>query len=211
MRDAIESARAAGWHLRQTRGHGYGRGFCRRVARGGVVCKVIINTTPQRPEDRARDLVRAIRDCPHNVADQAGALAHAAHLLSGADKLVDAAEDLLDAEIAADDAEQAWGRAQDLLDVAVSSTDEVDRMMAAAQQFESEARRLAQSGWIRGAEASGGASSPSAFLVGAETRVEQASQIVVGVPRQEDPALAGLKSRVEAVKGRIAVLRLRLR
>jgi hypothetical protein len=210
IRDAIDVARAAGWHLRRTRGHGYGRAFCRRAERGGAVCKIIIDTTPKGPENRANDLRRAVRDCPHHFADQTSDLSYASALLDGADALLEAAEALLDAEAASNDATDAWQKAQDLLDVAESNADEADRVMEIAQKFEDEARRLTQSGWLRGLEASGVEGPPSAYVIGAEERATEASGVVAGAANQEDPTLIGLKGRVGVTKGRIADVRLRL-
>ncbi|MFI5839099.1 hypothetical protein ACIA8K_05195 [Catenuloplanes sp. NPDC051500] len=210
MKRALKSARQAGWHLRESLGHGYGRAFCRRVERGAPVCKIIVDTTPKNPQDRAKDLVRAIRDCPHHFADVSVDLSHAGDLLAGAEKLLDAAEDFLDAEEAQSMAADAWQRAQDLLDTAVDNAEEVEHIMATAQEFDDEARQLTRSGWVRGSEVAGPGGSPGVYVAGAEERVDEASGVVAEVPDPENPILIALKSRLDIARRRIADVRLRL-
>ena len=210
MRDAIDQARQSGWQLRKTVGHGYGRIFCRRVEPGGAVCKVPIFTTPQRPEDRAKDIVRAIRDCPHHYADQTANLSYADDLITGAEKLLDAAENFLKAELALAGASDAWQRAQDLLDLAMADAEEVQRIMVVAQEFDEEARTFTQRGWIRGSEAGGTDGSPSTYVAIAQERAEEASGVVAQVPDRDDPVLIALQGRLTFTNGRIADIRLRL-
>ncbi|MEV6342942.1 hypothetical protein [Actinoplanes sp. NPDC051851] len=210
MREAIDRARRGGWHLRKTLGHGFGRIFCRRVEPGGAVCKVPIFTTPQRPEDRAKDILRAFRDCPHHHADQTTDLSYAHGLVDGAEKLLDAAEDFLDAEEATAGSEEAWQKAQDLLALATVSAEEVDRIMEIAQKFDAEARTLTQRGWVRGAEAGGSDGSPGSYVTLAEERMEEAADVADKARNRHDPTLITLKARVVATKGRIVSLRLRL-
>jgi len=82
--------------------------------------------------------------------------------------------------------------------------------MALAQEFEDEARRLTQTGWIRGIEVAGVDESAVHYVAGAEERVEEASGVVAEAPNQEDPALLTLQDRVGTTKRRIADIRLRL-
>ncbi|WP_092541366.1 hypothetical protein [Actinoplanes derwentensis] len=210
MRDAVEVARSAGWHLRQTRGHGYGRAFCRRADRGSAVCKVIINTTPERPENHGKDFRRAVRDCPHHFADQSSDLNHAHRLLDGADKLLNAAEGLIEGEARRHDSQKAWLRAQELLTEAEVNAAEVERVMDLAQQFDEEARRLTHGSWIAGMEVSGADGTATTYTAGAEERVTEASGVAARIPNQEDPKLVALKGRVVTVKGRITQVKLHL-
>lgn len=183
VRQGCHRGRAiAGWHLRQTRGHGYGRVFCRRAERGSAVCKVILNTTPERPENHAKDFRRAIRDCPHHFADQSSDLNYAHRLLDGADKLLNAADDLLHGELLQDDSREAWLRAQDLLDAAEVNAAEVERMMDLAQEFDDEARRLTHSSWIAGTEVSGVEGTAITYTAGAEERVNEAGVVAARMP-----------------------------
>lgn len=210
VKQALKDARQAGWHLRETLGHGYGRVFCRRVERGGAVCKVIIDTTPRNPEARAKDLVRAIRDCPHHFADLTVDLSYAEDLLSGADRLLDAAECFLDADEAQSIAGDAWQRAQELLDSAAGNADEVTRIMATAQTFDDEARSLTEKGWRRGAEGGIPHGAPHTYVAGAEQRTEEATGLVAEVTNQEDPVVSTLRGRLADIRTRIADVRLRL-
>ncbi|WP_127502443.1 hypothetical protein [Actinoplanes solisilvae] len=209
MRESIEHARRSGWHLRQTVGHGYGRIFCRRVERGGAVCKVSIFTTPQRPGDRAKDIARAVRDCPHHFADQTADLKYADDLIDSAERLLDAAENFLDAEAASVSAAEIWRKAEDLIDLALMDTEEVERIMAVAREFDLEARSLTRQGWNRGTEAGVTEGAPSSYVAAAEKRTEEASGVVAQAPHQEDPKLVALKVKLIATKGRIADVRLR--
>ncbi|GAB7037637.1 MULTISPECIES: hypothetical protein [Catenuloplanes] len=210
MKQALKDARLAGWHLRETAGHGYGRAFCRRVERGGAVCKIIIDTTPRNPEARAKDLVRAIRDCPHHFADLTVDLSYADNLLSGADRLLDAAEYFLDAEEARSIAGDAWQRAQELLDTAAGNADEVARVMATAQEFDDEARHLTEKGWIRGAESGIPDGAPHTYVAGAEQRTDEATSLVAEAIDHEDPIVGTLRERLSDTRTRIADVRLRL-
>jgi hypothetical protein len=210
IHEALKAARKAGWHMRQTLGHGYGRVFCRRVDRGGDACKVIIDTTPRNPESRAKDVLRQVRDCHHRYIEQDSDLDSALGLLDGADRLLDAAEDLLDAEAAEVDAQERWQRAEELLDVAEENAQEFEHLLAEATRFDEEARKLSESAWLKGAEVVGPDGGASAYVGGAQERVSQAGQIVAGVPHPTDPRVDALAARCVEIMTRIVEVRLRL-
>lgn len=62
---AIEQALAAGWSFEKAgpRAHNYGKLYCTAASRGGCIVKVY--STPRVPQAHARDIMREIRNCPH--------------------------------------------------------------------------------------------------------------------------------------------------
>ncbi|MEV0731297.1 hypothetical protein [Polymorphospora sp. NPDC050346] len=211
FRNAFRVARKAGWHFRGTLGHGFGRAYCGRVDRGGEVCKVIVNSTPKDPESRVKDLLRAVRDCPHRYAGQTSQLGLAGRLLDDADRLLDAAERMVAADLAARRAGDRLRRAEELVQLAEENADEFDRLLREAADFEAEARELTQAGWSEGAEIIGPAADVRAYLVGAEDRARHAGQMVGAAPCPTDPRIGELAARCRLTKNRISAVRLRLR
>ncbi|MFJ8833255.1 hypothetical protein [Micromonospora aurantiaca] len=209
LREAAARLRSAGWHLKQTTSHGFARAFCRRTDDNDA-CKVIIDTTPQDPESRAKDMDRALRDCKHRFSDQADDLRYASELLDGAQQLLDAVEDLLDAEAVSNDAMEAWQRAEELLEVAEENAAEFERVAALAAKFDEEARRLTEAGWLKGVEIAGPDASIAGYVSSADERTLQAGRVVAEAPYHADPALLALQERHVGTKGRIILVRERL-
>ncbi|MEU4555743.1 hypothetical protein [Micromonospora violae] len=155
-------------------------------------------------------MLRQIRDCHHRYAEQDSDLVAAAGLLDGADRLLEAAEDMLDAEAAGYDAAERMQRAEDLLECAEESTQEFEQILAEASSFEEEARRLSESGWLKGTEILGLDAGANTYVAGAQERVSEAGQIVTGVPHPTDPRLVVLIDRCSYTRTRISAVRLRL-
>jgi len=65
IRDAILYATKKGWRVEKAgpRAHIWGTIWCLRTGRDG--CRVRIMSTPQSPENHARDIRRHIDRCPH--------------------------------------------------------------------------------------------------------------------------------------------------
>jgi hypothetical protein len=65
IQEAIRYAESQGWVVTQAgpRAHIWGMLWCPRHARDG--CRIHIMSTPQSPENHARDIRRAVDRCPH--------------------------------------------------------------------------------------------------------------------------------------------------
>ena len=65
IREAVDYALEHGWMLRKAgpRGHAWGRLYCPRHDREG--CQHAVYSTPGVPEAHARDIRRAVDNCPH--------------------------------------------------------------------------------------------------------------------------------------------------
>lgn len=63
IEEAIAFAEDIGWHVVSVKGHAWGRLYCAHHDRDG--CKVSVWSTPLNGGDHARDIVRALKRCPH--------------------------------------------------------------------------------------------------------------------------------------------------
>lgn len=121
-RDALEEAAAAGWHLRPSTGHTFGRLTCPHLGQPGACIVVVYSTAgPADGSETAKVIRRALRRCPHQP--ETSAPQHEAagdrvfndeqiqrrverllEVIVGLDRR-DAADDRLDDAIARDDVE----------------------------------------------------------------------------------------------------------
>ncbi|MDA1015105.1 MAG: hypothetical protein O3A00_11720 [Planctomycetota bacterium] len=65
LREAIKYAEESGWRIVKggPRSHAWGMMYCQFAGREG--CRETINSTPRNPENHAKDLRRAVDQCPH--------------------------------------------------------------------------------------------------------------------------------------------------
>ena len=63
---AVAFAEAKDWSWRKAHGHAWARLLCPRHDREG--CQVSVWSTPKSPENHAKALVRAVKNCPHAYA-----------------------------------------------------------------------------------------------------------------------------------------------
>jgi hypothetical protein len=68
IEDAVSYAEAIGWKVVPIKGHGWGRLYCAHHDRDG--CKVSVWSTPRSSGDHARDILRAVKRCPHQEKEE---------------------------------------------------------------------------------------------------------------------------------------------
>jgi hypothetical protein len=60
---AVQYAEQAGWHVKMSKGHAWGRLFCASATRFG--CIVSVWSTPCSPHNHARHIRKQVDSCPH--------------------------------------------------------------------------------------------------------------------------------------------------
>jgi hypothetical protein len=60
---AVRYAESLGWRVQMSNGHAWGRLYCPHSGRDG--CQMSVWSTPRKPENHARQLMREIDLCPH--------------------------------------------------------------------------------------------------------------------------------------------------
>jgi len=65
IREAIKYAQQRGWAFRKaaSRAHIFGKLYCPRQRRDG--CRMNVYSTPRKPEEHARQIIRRVNACPH--------------------------------------------------------------------------------------------------------------------------------------------------
>lgn len=63
---AIQYAEENGWRIKvNKKGHAWGQMYCPGQKRGA--CKASINSTPSVPENHAKQIIRRVDNCDHNI------------------------------------------------------------------------------------------------------------------------------------------------
>lgn len=63
IREAIQYALDRGWRLTSSTGHVWGQLWCPEASRDGCIIRVF--STPQNPENHARQIRHRVDRCPH--------------------------------------------------------------------------------------------------------------------------------------------------
>lgn len=69
IEEALDFAIKLGWRYQKVgnSAHAWGRLLCPRDSREG--CSMSIWSTPKNPESHAKQIIRRVKQCPHNVED----------------------------------------------------------------------------------------------------------------------------------------------
>lgn len=74
IEDALQAAEAAGWTLKEGKGHAWGILYCpygnTPDCRCGMFCRTSVWSTPESPANHAKDLLRVVRNCSQRQAAQ---------------------------------------------------------------------------------------------------------------------------------------------
>ncbi|MGN9912579.1 hypothetical protein ACTMTJ_34080 [Phytohabitans sp. LJ34] len=209
FREALDFARSAGWHFKESGGaaHIFGVVFCRKVDTNDF-CSYVVFSTGEGGESAATGLRRKVEQCRHSATGPASRLEAATVKMTKAERLVDAAERLIDAHGGQQESLEAWARASELMDAAESDTAEIERLweiaddadkaVALAEEAAQEALDAAETDDL----------DPRRIMDLAEATVSEVHQEAKSLPRSQ--AVRTLKKRIQQCRTRLAVVRSRL-
>jgi hypothetical protein len=145
---ALEEARHAGWWLKGVgaSAHGYAVPYCRRTTSAEFCRFVVLTTAGTNSEDTAHRIREKVARCQHHGLQAGEAIVSepvAALTLRGAHFHMDRAERLIAAIDGVLTHHELRGRADALLDSAITATDDAGRLLADAQQQDENAAATA--------------------------------------------------------------------
>jgi hypothetical protein len=215
-REAIGSARAAGWHLQLFSGHSWGKVVCSRTMANP--CAKLIFSTGKSSENHAKDLLRLIQRCPHPGQSQRQTFTEgvrkADYLLDGAEMLLNAAEWCLAAESDTAAANDLLERAQDNVAAAELSLDpNSDYLLGQAIELD----QSAQAGLRKAHDLAAAARYPLTLRPAASDLTHEATQRIDAAEATVGPAWAlgiteaeSRRIRIRALREHAETIRLRL-
>jgi hypothetical protein len=139
FRDALGYARSKQWHLREHSGHSFGTAYCSHPHDVDLPCKFTVFSSGRAGEDAARELRRLVDNCPHLQHSERASLQRGRQIIAKVETLLAAASFLLGRDELADQAAEAWARAEELIELAEDSVDEVAELMQEAEAYEAQA------------------------------------------------------------------------
>jgi hypothetical protein len=142
FRDALDYARAAGWHLREIKGHSFSRVYCCRDPE--QCCMYLVFSSGRGGESAARQLVKDVDACRHTRRTELDALEQWVHDISkrldSVGRMLAAAADCVTADAHADAAYDLLGHIDDAIN-------DIDELLAVAEQASEHATEVLTDAW----------------------------------------------------------------
>lgn len=208
FRDALDHARAAGWHLREISGHSFSTVFCCRNP--DSCCTFVVFSTGRGGESAADTLIKLVGACTHGAAlppsPTARWVADICTRLDQVETMLAAAADCVAAESHA-------AAAYDLLDLIATEMAGVEELLDAAQAADDHAVEVVTETWtIINAQVPGlPFPTVSAQVIRhVDVHLSKAETDLTDPPSGKIPELTGLQARAGQLREGLESLRAQL-
>ena len=208
FRDALDYARAAGWHLREISGHSFSKVYCCRVP--DECCSYLVFSSGRGGESAAGSLTNLVDRCTHGPVPVPSP---AQDWVEGIAARLDQVQTML---VAAGDclsADAGAAAAYDLLDQAGAAMGDVEQLLAAAQTAEDHAIEVVTDRWsIINAQAPGlpFPTATAQIIEHVHQHLSKTEDELTEPPSGQIPGLPDLRARAAGLRGDLDSLRAQL-